>query len=146
MVRVLQVCQPGGRMPSLPYILAGRAPPGRPRRLQPAPGGAGLSFTAGLADGGGRRRPGRSGRRSGFGSESWGPTREGRGREPRAHSAAGAERGRPPLWFLGWAAPRGAEAMLILSQPPGSVTVWPPRPHPSRPAPCNSHPPRNPDP
>lgn len=135
MVRVLQVCQPGGREPSLPYILAGRAPPRRPRRLQPAPGGAGLSFTAGLADVGGRRRPGRGESRTGFGSESRGPTREGRGLEPRAHSAARAERGRPPLGFLGWAAPRGAGAMLILPLPPGlsHCLAAPPTPHPAPP-------------
>ena len=123
--------------PSLPYILAGRVPPGRPRRLQPAPGGAGLSFTAGVADGGGRRRPGRGGSRSWSRSESGGRTREGRGREPHAHSAAPAERGRPRLGFLGSAAPRGAEAMLMTvpSRGLGHCRAAPPKLRPAPPRP-----------
>lgn len=117
-----------------------------------SPGGACLSFTAWAADGGCRRRPGRGG------SGSEGGTRKGRSREPRAHSAAQTERGRPALGLPGRAAPGGEEAMLMRRPAPllGHCQAAPtPGPAPPRPAPGKSPPsawrgssslPRNPNP
>lgn len=105
----------------------GRAACSQPRWRRPFIGCRGWRMAAG-GEGPGGAEP------SGTWERELGPTREGRGREPRAHSAARAERGWLPLWFLGWAAGRGREAMLILSLPGLShCLAAPPTPYPAPP-------------